>query len=518
MALSFPDTQASRRMGMRFVLLLGVPLLALVVAEWIVAQRTSTVGAIGLAVVAAIIGVSILSDWRFGVFLFIGWLLFEDLARKYMGNNMYVYFGKDVLVGVTYVSFLFATRHGKTRFFRPPFLLPLSLFFWLGIMQVFNPNSPSIWYGLLGTKLYFYYVPLMFIGYALLRSEEDLRRLLVWNLVLAGLISLLGIIQAIIGPDFLNPARLAPEIANLGKLYRYSPISGEKLLRPNSVFVSDGRFGSFLVLMWVLGLGSLGYLLPRARRQRKYILLGVILIAGAILLSGARGAFVYGLASAFVMVGAFVRWGPAWQRAGLHKLLTAIRWSLLPIAASLLILVYVFPSHVGARWAFYSETLSPESPAFELGKRAWDYPVSELMKAFSSEYWVLGRGTGTASLGVGYVGLLLQKPLPGIGVESGFGSILLELGILGPILWILWSVSLLRSSWNVLRRLHGTDLFPVGFSIFWFAFLLLLPFTYGSLAGYQNYILNSYLWLLVGVLFRLPALAQDDRLNQNRGG
>jgi len=79
-------------------------------------------------------------------------------------------------------------------------------------------------------------------------------------------------------------------------------------------------------------------------------------------------------------------------------------------------------------------------------------------------------------------------------------------------------LSLLRSGWDVLRRLYGTHLFPVGFSILWFAFLLLLPFTYGSLAAYQNYILNSYLWLLVGVLFRLPALlAQDDRFNQNRG-
>jgi amino acid permease len=49
----------------------------------------------------------------------------------------------------------------------------------------------------------------------------------------------------------------------------------------------------------------------------------------------------------------------------------------------------------------------------------------------------------------------------------------------------------------------------VAFAIFWLAFLILYPITYGTLNGYQDYILNAYLWLLIGILFRLPALAGD---------
>jgi len=48
----------------------------------------------------------IADDWRSGVYIFFVWLLFEDLIRKYTGNNMTVYFGKDVLVLVTYSSFI----------------------------------------------------------------------------------------------------------------------------------------------------------------------------------------------------------------------------------------------------------------------------------------------------------------------------------------------------------------------------------------------------------------------------
>jgi hypothetical protein len=37
----------------------------------------------------------------------------------------------------------------------------------------------------------------------------------------------------------------------------------------------------------------------------------------------------------------------------------------------------------------------------------------------------------------------------------------------------------------------------------------LVPLTFGGLQPYQDFILNAYLWLLLGVLFRLPKLAVD---------
>jgi hypothetical protein len=52
--------------------------------------------ALGAIVSAAII--AMLNNWRNGLYLFLIWLLFEDFARKYLGNNMAIYFGKDLLV------------------------------------------------------------------------------------------------------------------------------------------------------------------------------------------------------------------------------------------------------------------------------------------------------------------------------------------------------------------------------------------------------------------------------------
>ena len=113
----------------------------------------------------------ILNDWRSGVLLFLIWLLFEDLARKYLGNSMTVYFAKDFLIGVAYLSFYAAKRKHQVEVFKIPFLLPLAIFFWFAVIQVFNTWSPSILYGLLGLKMYFYYAPLMLLGYAMMDTS-----------------------------------------------------------------------------------------------------------------------------------------------------------------------------------------------------------------------------------------------------------------------------------------------------------------------------------------------------------
>ena len=63
---------------------------------------------------------------------------------------------------------------------------------------------------------------------------------------------------------------------------------------------------------------------------------------------------------------------------------------------------------------------------------------------------------------------------------------------------------------DAVKSLRGTVLFPVAFGIFWFAALLLMPFTYMGMQPYQNFILNAYLWLLLGVLFRLPKLLEKE--------
>jgi hypothetical protein len=346
----------------------------------------------------------------------------------------------------------------------------------------------------------------MFVGYAFLRNELDLRRLLFVSMGAAGIIALIGILQSIIGLDFLNPKGGA-DIDDLGHLTRFTP-SGVAVPRPPSVFVSDGRFAEYILLAFILGLGTVGYLLLRGKGGRKLVFPCVGLVALASVMSGGRGCFVYAVATA-LFIPAGMLWGAPPRSGEAYRLFKAIRRTFIAVALSLAMAAVLFPKEIGAPLSFYRETVSLDSRDSETLNRTWDYPLGNFLVAFSDREWVMGHGIGTASLGVQYVSHLLGEPAPRIGVESGYGTLITESGILGLTLWLLWTIVFIFSALKVMLRLKGKPTFPIALAIVWFSFLLLFTFTWGSMVVYQNFVLNAYFWLLAGILFRLPTLEPD---------
>src|SRR5712675_377416 len=393
---------------------------------------------VGIVFAIAAFVVAILHDWRNGLYLFVAWLLFEDLGRKFLGNNMGIYFAKDGLLLIIYLAFFVAYRRRDNgmQTFRPPFLMILLAFVWFGVMQVFNPASTHIVYGLLGMKLYFYYTPLIVLGYALITSERDLRKFFQVNLALMVVIIALGIVQSIAGPKFLNPDVLADDIRLLSQTYRTAPISGVMVYRPTSIFVSIGRFQDLVILAWLLVFGFTGYLLLRHRRGRKFTFLALVVIVAACVMAASRGVFM---------------------------------WT---IGLAVVVLLFTYPDAFLNRLAVFSETLDPRSPSSELVHRAHDYPLRNFLAAFDYERWPYGYGIGTTSLGGQYVARFFHVHPPVGSVESGFGTLIVEMGIGGLALWLALSAGVLISAWRVVRQLKGSPWFPLGFMIFWYAFLL----------------------------------------------
>ncbi len=475
-------------------------------AAFVIADDMKGLGLVAIGFLACALVVAILNDWRKGFYFFLTWLLFEDFARKYLGNNMAIYFGKDFLLLVIYISFIAAYRRKEVAGFRPPFLVPMLLFVWFGVAQIFNPGSTHIMYGLLGLKLHFYYMPLVFVGYALVRSEAELRRFFFVSLALATVIAGLGIAQAILGHTFLNPTNLAVEIRDLSTLYRSAPISGLTFYRPNSVFVSAGRYGDYLLVIWLLVLGFAGYLLLRHKRGRAFVFAVLSLMAAALVLGSSRGVVMWGAGSALAGAVAFV-WGAPWRQREVVRVLRTLQRAFAGVVLAMALLLFLFPEALLSRVAFYSETLSPTSSASELQRRTWDYPVRNFLAAFGNDRWPYGYGIGTTSLGTQYVAKFFDaQPSPVI-VESGFGTLVAEMGIVGLLLWLLMSFAIVLSAWRVVKQLRGSPWFPIAFMIFWYAGLILIPITYAGMATYQDFVMNAYLWLLLGILFRLPTLA-----------
>jgi hypothetical protein len=507
---SFPrSTQASPRVVGAVVLACAI-FLAYEMGQWVLGNGIKGLG-LHIAMLAGVAAaLAILVRWRSGILLFLGWLTFEDLVRKYMGNDMYVYFVKDALLAVIYVSFFVSVAQGREKMFRPRFWGPLLALFFLALAQVFNPRSTSVLYGVMGMKLDFYYVPLIFVGYSFLRDREDLDRFISFSLKVAIAVCLVGITQAVGWRNFLNPKNLAPRFVALGELVRTAPGVRGALSAPPSVFVSQGRYANYLQLMFTLALGAAAFELFR-RRSAKLVYAALGVLGVAIYLSGSKSALVYAIVT-LVGIGAALSWGlrnQAWISARLRK----IMWrSLIALAASLCVLFYLFPNLTSAWGTYYYEMLWPDSSTSMLASRTGSYPLSEFEKVLEYAHWPSGYGTGTASLGVDYVtGLMKAPPPPANPVENGFGDILIEWGVLGLVLWVTMSIALVLAGWQTTKLLAGTPFYPIALAIVWFAFWVLLPFTWGTIAVYQNYIINAYVWLLVGVLFRLPGLMNQPR-------
>jgi hypothetical protein len=376
------------------------------------------------------------------------------------------------------------------------------VFFWFCVIQIFNPASTSIFFGLMGLKLCFLYAPLLLVGYALVESEKEMRHFFFFNSVLILIVAGFGIAQSVLGHTFLNPEVVQEDIRGLSTLYRASPISGLVAYRPTSFFVSAGRFQNFLVVSWIFSLGFGGFLLMRKQRGRFLGFATIGVLAAASLLTASRGVFLWNLGSAIVLAPAII-WGASWAEEQKTRVVRAIQRAAVFVVIAITILVSIFPEEVASRVAIYTESLSPSSPASELGFRSWNYPMQNFIAAFDFPRWPYGYGTGTASLGGQYVTRIMHAPPMNVGVENGYGQLLIELGILGLLLWILLAFVITRSAWRAAKNVKGTAWFPIAFAVFWYTFLLMFPMSYYGFVAYQDFVMNAYFWLMLGILFRV---------------
>src|SRR5580704_6817457 len=99
----FPPLGGSRNLLVGFGLFAIVIIAAYEAAKAILADDLTSLTFAAVLLIGGAVVVAILNDWRRGLYFLVAWLLFEDLVRKYLGNNMAIFFGKDVLAITIYV-------------------------------------------------------------------------------------------------------------------------------------------------------------------------------------------------------------------------------------------------------------------------------------------------------------------------------------------------------------------------------------------------------------------------------
>src|SRR5260221_5030457 len=85
-------------------LTIGLFILTWTVSEWIVSGNNTYMILSVLACIGVAVTMTVVLDWRIGVFLFLCWLGLEDMIRKYLGGRLIICFAQDVIIRITYIS------------------------------------------------------------------------------------------------------------------------------------------------------------------------------------------------------------------------------------------------------------------------------------------------------------------------------------------------------------------------------------------------------------------------------
>lgn len=437
-----------------------------------------------------------LRQWQMALGVFLTWLMLEDLVRKLAGNDLRVYFVKDVIYVLVLAGLAQAGRGAWRRATGSSRLWFYALVVWAGVMSI--PSAFEDWrLPLVGLRLDFSYAPLVMAGFLIAREPGSLRRWLRGLTLLAGAASAVGIAQAVLGPEFLSPQLPTPGLGHL-VLIRGLPESGP-VYRPTGTFVDPGRFAWMALVGLAISLAAFAL----GGRERVAVVAGVLAAAGAVWVSGGRAVFVAG---AFLVAIAAVGVPYAPRRPALRRRVAVAASAVAAVA----LLAGLFPQLFSTRLAWYRETLDPRSLQNEWASR-WHAYGGDTLRGIAIG-GLLGQGTGRESLGKQYLyGAEARSPAGLSQVEGGYASVAVEWGVVGLALWVGWSLAWVRRQWRMVQAARGTPLASAGLVLFgWMLSFLFFGFFVGFQV-FQNYLANAYFWLLSGVLFALPLAAEAQR-------
>lgn len=480
---------------------LGVTLAtASILAALLGAPRTLAISLI-LAAAAALAWVS-WRRWDVGVAIFFVWITFEDLVRKFSGNSLLIYAGKDLIFLGLVLGFVVALRANREPLLRTRLLIPAVLLFLLALVASIAPALENPRVPLAGLHTSFLFAPFLFVGYALAADRDrwgHFAQLALWT---AAIIAALAIVQYVVGPDFLNPGSPVP--GTRLRLTRQYVVDGKILIsdRPNGTFIDAGRLAQYLFASAALGLAFLSARVARTGMKKARLPFALwALVVGALVITGQRASLVL-----FVAMPVLVAMLWVWYRPKL-----TIRWKPVlaaggfVLAAAIAGLALLAPDTL----KFYVWTFFGPGVVKQFALRSYGY--TEAIAALRDS--LLGHGTGTASLGKQYAtGVeLYNSSSPGIySVEGGYAMVAWEWGAIGLALWLALTIGLVVTLVRRLGRLRNSPDFMLVATLIAYIACVLFPYFYLGGQVYQNYVTQSFLWLFTGVAFQLTNRKADD--------
>lgn len=417
-------------------------------------------------------------------------ILIDGFFIYYYFPNPLLHFVKDAMLVLTYLFFMFKESFKENSNWLGESLgsgvvLTLTLFLTIGVAQVFNPQSPGLFRGILGLKIT--YLPLagMLLGFVYCDREETILRL--FRLIAAASIpiNIFGMIQYSHGPGYMvehfgHGFLLNAQTANI-----YGVRAADSFVRIIGTFASGAHYALFLAMNSVLCLA-----LFSVDRKWKIVWYGAFaLTLFALLGTGSRG----GLVSAVSMIALFALFTRKTRASALSVIVTVI---ILAFAFSIL-------------KASVSKRFQSAANITALRERSIDTAPKQFLDALSAN--PMGKGIGSASQASRHLGKTQGKFQL---VENYISKLQLELGIIGVLSFYLM-IFLLCGRWyrEWLGPPERTDSYILYSAMTAFCFV---EFTVGGIfSSIDTPPASVFIWIFTGMMakvysIRLQRLAPQD--------
>ncbi len=462
--------------------LAATTVLALAFAFAIAHGRGAEVSLALLVAVGVIVG---LQRWRWSIYGLLLYIPFSGLPAiaTYPDNTAAVLLKDLVFVIPAYIGFANEqiSRRKRTSFDGAPVRL-LGLFALLVILQALNPALPNRLVGAIGVKVWLFYVPMLFLGYHLVRERRDVFRLL-------ALMSWVAIVPAVIGiaEAALISGGHAQEVYNYygdaaaaatQNFAETGYVGGGALRRIPSTFTFITQYYTFIASMIAVSYAWWRGSRPTDGRRYAPALIWLLMLAAGFL-SGSRGAFLFIPLLVLLIV--------LLERGRLQFPVARIAAPVLAFLAAASVIgaqpVTVFGHAVEAATNQFTSV-------FLDGARY----------AFHTSMLGLGTGidTGASRRALPDMG---RGDIVGRGQESWYIKAWLELGIAGLVIVVLLLAVLIARGLRNHRALQDPGLRVVSACIVAF---LIWNAIYNLKAIYIDLDpINIYFWLFAGLMFKL---------------
>lgn len=356
-----------------------------------------------------------------------------------------------------------------------PLNLPLFLFLWLAIIQLFRASN--ILQGLLGLRMLATYIPIYFIVANMTVSKKQIRSVIFILMIIGVVTASYGLWQASVGLEGLQSRELAQVGSNLATMGR---------LRIFSTFAGPEYLGLFMVLMIIIGVAL--WMSGLSRPRKRILLIAMAVMFAALVLTLVRLEW-FMLGMGLVLLTALVK-----KKKPFGFLL-----------AGIIAVLIIFPPYIQERATMTFTSIDESFQGRMTTYLGWNIP--NLLNN------PLGVGLGGTSGRSVYERVTGQETssalIGGGGTESGYFNVALEMGIPGLILYLWLFIIIIRYGLRTFRTLSDSFLKHLALGITTFVILIFFCQMFGPLM--QTFPAGDlYFWFFVALLLKLKQIEKEE--------